>query len=229
MASARDEHLADLEHVGPVGALQGLGGVLLDEQDRGALAVDLGDDVEDLGDQHRRQAHRRLVEEEHLGLGHQRPADGEHLLLAAREGAAGLALALEEPGEQLEDPLELAGVVLAARGRRCPCRGSPSRSCPGRSPRPSGAWQMPRSTSLWGAMPVMSSPSKVMRPAVTAAPRRSSSAWWSCPAPLAPMSVTISPSSTASDTPAERLDLAVVDVDVVELKQHRMAPPGRPG
>jgi hypothetical protein len=50
--------------------------------------VDLDDDLEDLLDELRRQAHRRLVEEQQLRLGHQRAADGEHLLLAAGQRAA---------------------------------------------------------------------------------------------------------------------------------------------
>src|SRR5438874_5374176 len=44
-----DHHPARLDDVGPVGPLQRLGGVLLDEQDRRPLPVDLGDGVEDLG------------------------------------------------------------------------------------------------------------------------------------------------------------------------------------
>ena len=38
------------------------------------------------------------------------------------------------------------------------------------------------------------------------------------PAPFAPISVTISPASTRSETPFQRVDRAVVDVDVVELE-----------
>ena len=71
-------------------ALQGLGGVLLDEQDRRALLVDLGDDREDLGDEHRREPHRRLVEQQHPRLGHQGAPDRQHLLLAAGQRAARL-------------------------------------------------------------------------------------------------------------------------------------------
>ena len=76
--------------------------------------VDVADDVEDLLDQDRRQAHRRLVQQQHARLGHQRAADGEHLLLAAGERAGHLARALLEPREQVEDALEVAAMPLVA-------------------------------------------------------------------------------------------------------------------
>src|SRR5438552_119102 len=38
---------------------------------------------------------------------------------------------------------------------------------PGKMPRPSGAWEMPRSTRRWAGTPTMSSPLNVMRPLVT--------------------------------------------------------------
>jgi hypothetical protein len=41
------------------------------------------DRVEDLLHERRREAHRRLVEEQDARLGHQRPAHRQHLLLAA--------------------------------------------------------------------------------------------------------------------------------------------------
>src|SRR5919202_3079390 len=66
--------------------------VLLDEKDRGALLVDLLDDLEDLLDEDRREAHRRLVEEKELGARHERPAHRDHLLLAASEGPRLLVL-----------------------------------------------------------------------------------------------------------------------------------------
>src|SRR6478609_596435 len=61
------------------------GGVLLDQQDRGALAVDVEDDVADGLDDLRREAEARLVEQQHRRLRHHRAADREHLLLAAGE------------------------------------------------------------------------------------------------------------------------------------------------
>ena len=65
----------------------------------------------------------------------------------------------------------------------------------------------------------MSSPSNVIGPARTG---RSPEIVFSVvvlPAPLAPMSVTISPSLDGERDALERLDRAVVDVQVLELKQ----------
>src|SRR5919198_4916224 len=72
---------AGLDHVAAVGQAQGLGRVLLHQQDGGALLVDLPDGVEDALDHDRGQPHRRLVEQQQLRLGHQRAADRQHLLL----------------------------------------------------------------------------------------------------------------------------------------------------
>ncbi len=82
-------------------------GILLDEEDGGALAVDVADRLEDLLDQDGRQPHARLVEQQQARAGHQRPADGEHLLLAARERARDLGQAFLEAREEGEDPLEV--------------------------------------------------------------------------------------------------------------------------
>ena len=100
LAGAGEHDLADLEHVALGGPLQGGLGVLLDEQDRGALLLERGHGRHDLLHHQRRQAHRRLVEHEQLGAAHHRPAHGEHLLLATGEGAGRLGAALLEDREQ---------------------------------------------------------------------------------------------------------------------------------
>src|SRR5207247_8502372 len=74
------DHPTRLEDVAALGDVQRLEGVLLDEQDRRPLRVDLLDDREDLLDEDRRQPERRLVEEEQAGPAHERPAHGQHLL-----------------------------------------------------------------------------------------------------------------------------------------------------
>ena len=75
-------------------------GVLLDEEHGQALArVELGDDLEDLLDDERREPERGLVEQQQLRPAHQRARDGEHLLLAARQRAAALVQALLEARE----------------------------------------------------------------------------------------------------------------------------------
>src|SRR5215207_8477426 len=57
---------ARLEDVAAGGDLERHVRVLLDEEDRGALLVYLLDDVEDPLDEHGRQAHRGLVQQEQL-------------------------------------------------------------------------------------------------------------------------------------------------------------------
>src|SRR6266540_1830769 len=58
--------LARLQHVAAAGDVERHQGVLLDEQDRRPLRVDLADDLEDPLDEDGREPHRRLVEEQQL-------------------------------------------------------------------------------------------------------------------------------------------------------------------
>src|SRR5204863_8826480 len=55
-----------LQYVAPAGDVEGHQGVLLDEEDRRPLRVDLADDLEDPLDEDRREPHRRLVEQQQL-------------------------------------------------------------------------------------------------------------------------------------------------------------------
>src|SRR5215467_11510594 len=59
--------------------------ILLDQQDREALALQLRDRAADLLDDHRRETFGRLVEQQQPRAGAQDAADREHLLLAAGE------------------------------------------------------------------------------------------------------------------------------------------------
>ena len=67
--------------------------------------------LRDLGDEQRRQALGRLVDQEHAVLVQERPRDRDHLLLAARERPGALPAALLELREQLVDE------VIARRRR----------------------------------------------------------------------------------------------------------------
>src|SRR3954453_1103842 len=96
-----------LEHVAAVGDLERRAGVLLHQQDRRPVLVDLLDDLEDLVDQDRREAHRRLVEQEQPGARHQRTADRTHLLLSARQRPRLLRSALLQPWEERVDVLDV--------------------------------------------------------------------------------------------------------------------------
>ena len=106
-----------LDHVAPMRHAQCHPRVLLDEQDRRPLAVDVLDDAEDRLDEDRRQAHRGLVEQEQLRSRHQRATDCEHLLLAARKRATFLGETLAQPREQREDALEIGRDPVAVATR----------------------------------------------------------------------------------------------------------------
>ncbi len=107
--------MALLHHEGEVGHLQDAD-VALDHEDGHAVGVDLGDDLEDVVHDHRRQPHRRLVDDQQPGAGHQAAADGEHLLLAAGQGPGQLRAAFAKAREVAEHLVALLGepVVVVA-------------------------------------------------------------------------------------------------------------------
>src|SRR6266508_1046911 len=113
-AAERDAPLLHQEEL--MGDLQRHVGVLLDEEDGGPVAIELGDDVEDLGDDQRRQAERGLVHQQEARSRHEGARDREHLLLAARERARHLLTALLQSREASVHPLDVgadAGPVAA--------------------------------------------------------------------------------------------------------------------
>ena len=109
-------YAAVLQHVAVVGDVQRGGGELLDQQHGDALALEAANDVEYLFDQDRGKAHRRLVEQHHLGIQHQRTGNGQHLLLAARERPRQLVTPLDQAREHFHRLVEV-GVDVAARSR----------------------------------------------------------------------------------------------------------------
>src|SRR5437762_8019493 len=105
-----------LHHVAVLREAERDGRVLLGEQQRYALfAVQPAHDLEDLLDEHRGQAHRRLVEQHQLGPRHEGPADGQHLLLPARDVAGPEAPALHQAGK-----VGINQIEVFARGRVFP-------------------------------------------------------------------------------------------------------------
>ncbi|KAG1240333.1 hypothetical protein G6F68_017765 [Rhizopus microsporus] len=106
--------------------------VLLDQQDRDAFAGDGAHHLEDLLDHQRRQAHRRLVQQQQLGARDHRAAHRHHLLLAAGQGARRLLAAFGQAREQREDAV---GVLADLRGIAADM------------PRPSGTMTRPLRTS----------------------------------------------------------------------------------
>ena len=99
----------DLKHVAVMRGLQRHVRVLLDEQDRRAGRVDLADDLEDRLHDLRRQAQRRLVQQQQPRPGQQRPRNRQHLLLAAGERRGALTQPFAQPREQRQGPLAVLG------------------------------------------------------------------------------------------------------------------------
>jgi hypothetical protein len=80
-------HVSILEHKDMLCSLQNHSGVLLGNQDRRPFAIDERQNGKDLADDARREAERRLVEQQQPRPRHQRASNREHLLLAARKHA----------------------------------------------------------------------------------------------------------------------------------------------
>ena len=112
--------LAGLQDVGPLGDRERQVGVLLDDEHGGVeLLVQVGETLEQVLGDDRRQAERRLVEQEQLRPQHQRPGHRQHLLLAPAEAAGLLAATLAEAGEHREPVVDVRadlGAVLAHVG-----------------------------------------------------------------------------------------------------------------
>ena len=70
--------------------------------------------VENLVDQHRREPHRRLVEQQEPRVAHQRAAHRQHLLLPAREIAGRQRAPLLQRREQIVDALQRVVILRMA-------------------------------------------------------------------------------------------------------------------
>src|SRR5260370_18829973 len=115
--AAAPDDLPLLDDVVRVGDARQRDQVLADEEDRLAARRQPLDAAPDLGANERRQALRRLVEDQEPRVRHERAPDREHLLLAAREGAAEAPRAGRELGEELEHPGDGPRVRAAAAVR----------------------------------------------------------------------------------------------------------------
>src|SRR5690349_15719860 len=90
--------------------------VLLDQKDcETVLGIERFDRIENLLDDQRRQAQRRLIQQQQSWPTHQRPRDCEHLLFAARKRSAALIQALAQTWEEREHAFEIA-LELGRRG-----------------------------------------------------------------------------------------------------------------
>ncbi len=134
--------------------------VLLDQQHRGALGLQLLDRREDLLRHDRREPHRGLVEHEQLRARHHRPPDREHLLLAAGEQPRLVRAPLPQHREQLVHPVQvLAGCPASSLRVYAPRRRFSSTVIRANSRRPSGLCATPRARiscagSWWIGSPV---------------------------------------------------------------------------
>ena len=109
-AVAGEDDPAAREHDDAIGEPADDVEVLLDEEDRNG-SCRLGEGCGDLVDDARRQALRRLVDEEEPVLVDERPRERDHLLLPAREGAGALRAAVVDVGEELRDEVAARPVV----------------------------------------------------------------------------------------------------------------------
>ena len=117
VARAFSHDAAPRDHVAAMGVMQGRHDVLLDEDDRRAGPVDLGDRPEEPLGHHGREAEGQLVHEQQARPAHQRPPDRAHLLLATAEGARHLVQALAQKARSAATVAFLLEQDRRARGR----------------------------------------------------------------------------------------------------------------
>src|SRR5262245_9127391 len=94
LSLALHHELPRLEHVAVLGQGQREHRVLLDQDDGDVERVDLPDDFSDLGRHDRREAHRRLVQQEEVGPAHEGAGEGQRLLIACDLLVGGLPAAV---------------------------------------------------------------------------------------------------------------------------------------
>src|SRR6059036_2279077 len=109
--------LSQLQHVGVIRDLQGLGRVLLDHEDRLPQPSEALDDAEDLLEDERGQTERWLVEQDQPRLEEKRSRHLEHLLLTAGEVAGPLPARLAQRRKGLVEILDLSVELGRARPR----------------------------------------------------------------------------------------------------------------
>src|SRR2546422_883383 len=100
LARAVQDDAPVLEDVGAVRERERARDVLLDEQDGRAALVDPLQILEDQPDHHGSEAEAWLVQQQQPRARHEPAADGAHLLLAARERAGHLPLALAQARDE---------------------------------------------------------------------------------------------------------------------------------
>ena len=111
---AVERDAALLEAIEARGRVERAVDVLLDDDERRALAADGAEPRIDVADDDRRQAERQLVAQQEARVRHQRAADRRHLLLPARERRGRHGAALGQHGKELVDAGERPRAAAAA-------------------------------------------------------------------------------------------------------------------
>src|SRR5215813_4563615 len=96
-----------LEDVAAVGVLESDLHILFKQKDGDSLFINCRHQVEKTVDHDRSQSERKLVDRKQPGFAHQAATDRAHLLLAAGEKTGRLIEPLLEPGQRLQNPVEL--------------------------------------------------------------------------------------------------------------------------
>src|SRR5262249_28376817 len=127
--------------------------------------------------------------------------DRAHLLLAARERAGGLVSPLPQLRKKLVNPRKLLGEMVARRGDEGADPQVVLDAEPWKQPsifRNMGAYVL---DDAMGGTPTIERPSRVMAPAKAATSPDMTRISVVLPAPFGPITPTVSPAATSSDTP----------------------------
>src|SRR5690606_35175235 len=89
--------------------------VLFDEKNRQAAILQRGQELHHLGDYHRSQSRRRLVEDQEPRSSGQRPGNRQHLLLTATHGPGSLPSTLFQTWKEVVDPVEIEAISAGFR------------------------------------------------------------------------------------------------------------------
>src|SRR5882757_1768666 len=103
--------LTAVEQIDVVRGRERTGDVLLDQQQADPLPAEQAEEVEDLVDHLRGQAHADLVQQHHLGVLYVRAGQREHLLLAAAHRARDLTHPLAEAGKGADSSIQRHGLL----------------------------------------------------------------------------------------------------------------------
>ena len=189
--------------------------------------VEPAHDVAQRGDDHRREAQRQLVDQQHLGSQQQRRGERELLLLAAGQVAGELVAALGQDREQRRSPRPGPRAMRSRSARKVQRRetevlvdgeGGEHRLAAGHQ-RDAGA------DDLLGARAAQVAVAQADRASTRAPARTSPRSSVDLPAPLVPSSATISPGRDLQLGAEEHLQPPVADVDVVRGDQRQRRSP----